>query len=235
MNKLKYSIAALSLFTLVATNAAAQQTADEAATKEKSEATETPKFALSLNAGATFSYTDVKPSKTGITIGVAGAYYATPYLHINLDLQKGWIKGGEKIDVKNVMGSDNSYFAGSVAARFLPFGLAKSNSNGMKFLKGIYGGAGIGLISTSVKANQVIAGEFGALGDYSGMSLMIPIEGGINIPVAELANNKRIMINLNYRVNLCMSDKIDGYVPVVEANKKNDAFNALTAGVVFNF
>lgn len=232
MNKLKYSLATLSLLTLLSTGAKAQETAEES----PAEQTATPKFALSLNGGATFSYTDVKPQKTGLTIGIGAAYFATPYLHVNLDLQKGWLKGGEKIDVTGIMGSDNSYFSATVTARFMPFALLKGNNTpAMKILSGIYGGAGIGILSNSVKSNTIISPEFGSLGDYSGVSFMIPIEGGINIPVATLANNKRILINLNYRVNLCMSDKIDGYVPVVEANKKNDAYNALTAGIVFNF
>jgi len=233
MNKLKFSIAALSLFTLFSTNVQAQDKSEKEPKESTAEAL--PKFALSLNGGATFSYTDVKPQKTGLTVGIGAAYFATPYLHANLDLQKGWLKGGEKIDVNNVMGSDNSYFSATITARFLPLGLIKNNTGAMKYLSGIYGGVGVGILSNSVKSNKIISSDYGSLGDYSGVSFMVPIEGGINIPVATLSSGSRILVNLNYRVNLCMSDKIDGYVPIVEANKKNDAFNALTAGVVFNF
>lgn len=235
MKKIKYVAASLSLVTLLSTQVKAQETAVPAEPETTSASANMPKFALSLNGGLTFSYTDVKPQKTGLTIGVAGTYLATPYLHVNLDVQKGWLKGGEKVTETNIMSSDNSFITAAVTARFLPFGLMKSKSAAVKFLSGIYGGVGVGFISNSVKANMIKSPEFGSLGSYSGLSLMVPIEGGINIPVAEMANNKRILINLNYRINLCMSDKIDGYVPIVDANKKNDAFNALTAGIVFNF
>ena len=60
-------------------------------------------------------------------------------------------------------------------------------------------------------------------------------EVGLNIPVVQLTNNRRLLLNFNYRANLCFTDKLDGYVPTVQANEKNDAYNALTVGMVYNF
>lgn len=228
---------------LVAANALPSQAQQPAAASNapepnQEERPKQPVFALSVNAGLIFSYTDVKPSKSAPVFGVGAAYFATRYLHLNLDLQKGWLKGGEPVaDLSNLMGSDNSFFAVSLTARFMPLSLIdnKSNSEALNIFSGLYGGIGLGLVSNSVTSNTISSADYGALGDYSGVSAMLPIEAGINIPVAKLAGGKRLLINLNYRVNLCFSDKIDGYVPIVEANKKNDAFNALTAGLVLNF
>lgn len=210
---------------------------EEKETKEKKAAT-TAKFGVSLNGGLTFSYTDVKPSKSAPIIGVGGHYFATPYLSVNLDVQKGWVRGGEySKPVTNIMGSDNSFISATLTARFSPVGLVKNteNNKAISFLSGIYGGTGLGFISSSVDANTGVSSDVGAIFDHSGASLLLPIEAGINIPVAKFAKNKGLMVNVNYRVNLCFSDKIDGYVPVVNANKDNDAFNSLTAGLVFNF
>lgn len=229
MNKIKYATLSLAIASALFVNKASAQ--EVVSTQDDS-----PKFALSVNGGLTFSYTDVKPQKSSVIFGIGAAYFATRYLHVNVDVQKGWLKGGDEILVSGLMGSDNSFFTVSATARFMPFALSKNGANGIiNFLGGIYAGAGIGIISNSVEANTIISPDFGSLGSYSGVSFMIPIEGGINIPVAHFAKNKRILINLNYRANLCLSDKIDGYVPIVEANKKNDAFNTLTAGIVFNF
>jgi hypothetical protein len=123
MKKIKFVAASLSLMTLLTIQAKAQETVEAPAEAENAPANEVPKFALSLNAGTTFSYTDVKPQKNGLVIGLGAAYFATPYLHVNLDVQKGWLKGGEKVNESNIMASDNSYFTVSVTGRVLPFGL----------------------------------------------------------------------------------------------------------------
>jgi hypothetical protein len=227
MNKIKHGT--ILLLTFLSTVANAQDMVSS------SGQVESPRFALSINGGLTFSYTDVKPQKTGLIVGVGGAFFATPYLHVNLDVQKGWLKGGDKINTSGIMGSDNSFYSGTVTARFLPLCLIKYNHNAaVQFFSGVYVGAGVGFISNTVKSNTIISPDFGSLGNYSGFNFMVPIEAGINIPLAQMMHS-RVLLNLNYRANLCMSDKIDGYVPIVEANKKNDAFNTLTAGIVYNF
>lgn len=198
----------------------------------------TASFAVSVNGGLTFSYTDVKPSGTAPVFGIGGAYRASSYLHVNLDLQKGQVKGGTLSasgSPTTEMGSRNNFFAAALTARFLPLGLVKSDNAALRFFSELYGGTGLGLISSSVDANNITMSEYGTLNDYSGASLMLPVEAGINLPVARLKGGKGLFVNLNYRVNLCFSDKIDGYVPTVTANKKNDAYNSLTAGVVLSF
>ncbi len=218
--------------------ALAQQSAATDETPATKETSAEPRFALSVNAGLIFSYTDVKPSKSAPVFGIGAGYFAMPYLHLNLDLQKGWLKGGGPVNNGlQLMGSDNSFIAAAVTARFLPLGLIgnKDHNTALSIFSGLYGGIGIGFISNSVTSNSISSPDYGALGKYSGASAMLPIEAGIDIPVAKLSGSKKLMVNLNYRINLCFSDKIDGYVPAVAANEKNDAFNALTAGLVFNF
>jgi hypothetical protein len=231
-------VAALLLVSGTGAAAVAQQPSPAGGRAGAEEQPAQPRFGLSVNAGLIFSYTDVKPSKSAPVFGIGAGYFAAPYLHLHIDLQKGWLKGGEPVnDGLHLMGSDNSFIAATLTARFLPLGLlsSKDHNEALRIFSGLYAGTGLGFISNSVKSNSISSPDYGALGKYSGASAMLPIEAGIDIPVARLSGNKRLMINLNYRVNLCFSDKIDGYVPTVPANKKNDAFNALTAGLVFNF
>lgn len=228
-----YRIIILLLSLATSTSSFAQPPSDK-----PQEGVKPPKFGVSVNGGITFSYTDVKPSKTAAIFGIGGAYHALPYLDINLDLQKGWIKGGVPVaGTPNQMGSDNSFFTAVLTGRFMPLRLVnnKENNQALRILSGLYAGIGLGVISNSVKSNYISAPDFGSIGKYEGASMMLPVEAGINIPVAYLANNKQILINLNYRAHLCFSDKIDGYIPTVNANKKNDAYNTLTAGIMLNF
>jgi len=198
-----------------------------------------PQWALSLNAGVAMPFTDVKDKSVTPVFGVGAAYFITPYFHLNLDLQKGWLRGGDDIDnTSGLMGTKNSYYTASLMGRFLPFGLRKDADNEdarMNPLMGLYGGIGIGITGNSVQSNAIVSSDFGSIGDYSGVAFMMPVEVGINIPVALLAKSRRLMVNANVRTNLCFSDKIDGYIPVVEGNKKNDAFDIFTLGLVYNF
>jgi hypothetical protein len=205
---------------------------------EKKESTEKqPAFGVSLNGGMTFAYTDVKPSGSSGLIGVGAQYYIMPFLSANLDLQKGGMKAGEEVAASNnEMGFTNSYFYGSLALRFYPVALVNNSNNNqaLKILSGIYGGTGLGFLSNSVKANSISDATYGSIPDFKGSNLVVPIQAGITIPVAKVGT-MRLDANLDYRVNLCMSDKIDGYVPTVRANEKNDAFNQLTVGLMLNF
>lgn len=198
-----------------------------------------PEWALSLNAGVAMPFTDVKEKSVAPVFGIGAAYFVTPYFHLNLDLQKGWLKGGDDINnTSGLMGTKNSYYSVSLMGRFLPFGLRKDADNEnarMNPLTGLYGGIGLGIVGNSVQSNAIVSSDFGSIGDYSGVAFMMPIEVGINVPVALLAKNRRLMVNANVRTNLCFSDKIDGYVPVVDGNKKNDAFDTFTLGLVYNF
>lgn len=199
-----------------------------------------PKWALSLNAGVTLPYTDVPDKSVSPVIGIGASYYITTFLHANIDVQKGWLKSGADVNDNGTgnMGSKNSYFSASLTARFLPFGLLKNaqkKSVGLNILSGFYGGVGIGFITNSINSNAIISNDYGSIGKYSGTSLMLPIETGINIPVLLMTHNRRLLLNANVRANLCFSDKIDGYIPTVNANKKNDAFDTFTLGLVYNF
>lgn len=210
---------------------------DEKADKAESGSAFRPAFSVSLNAGPTFSYTDVKPSGTSFVFGAGAQYKATPYVSFGLDLQKGKLKGGKDVDASiNEMGFTNSYFYAAVVGRFYPVGLVKNadKNEALHYLSGLYGGVGIGLISSSVKANDLKDPVYGSLKEYSGTDALLPIDVGFNLPIGKI-NKMQLGLNLNYRVNLCFTDKIDGYVPTVNANKDNDAFNQLTVGVSLAF
>ena len=195
-------------------------------------------LALSLNAGATFSYADVKPQQTSFVFGISAEYTATKYLYVNADVQKGWLKGGAPYKDNAVKpGFETNYYYLAVTARFLPLALLHNpqNSEALAYLSDIYVGLGIGGMSYKTDANKVAAGNYGPLSMNEQFDFLFPVEAGFSVPVVRMKNNRQLFLNLNYRSNLCFTDKIDGYVPKTNANKKNDAFNTLMVGIGINF
>ncbi len=196
------------------------------------------RFGISVNGGLTFSFTDVSKSKTAPVVGLGAHYFATKYAHVNIDVQKGSMKGGVPVqDGVNEMGFENSFFYAVLTARLFPVALVRNDNNNkaLSLLSCVYGGTGIGILSSSVKSNEINMPDYGSLREYSGTDIVVPVKVGFILPVVSLNNSKKLSINVDYRVNLCLTDKIDGYVPTVSANERNDAYNQLTAGLMLQF
>jgi hypothetical protein len=198
-------------------------------------------FGISAGGGYTFSHSDFQWTKTipSPTIGVGIHYFSLDFLAINLEFQKGLLKGGASLeDADNTeTGFENNYFAFCLSFRFFPVALADEGEKKeeiLKVLSTLYLGTGVGNLTNNVKANGISNTSYGSLADYKGSNIFIPLELGVNFPVAKVRNNK-LLVNINLRTNLCFSDKIDGYQPTVEANQHNDAFSTLTGGLVYKF
>lgn len=195
------------------------------------------KVQVFLNGGMNFPYTDVSETDNNLQIGLGASYVALPSLHINVEVNKGWLKGGTP-DVADKPGFKNSYVDFLFTARFHPLALVKNEKDGMalKVLSGIYIGTGAGLITYKATANAVPAQpSWGALSADNRVDFFLPLEAGISFPVAEFNNNQKFYVQLNYRSHLCSSDNLDGYAPKGKQNKKNDAFNTLSIGVGLDF
>lgn len=208
---------------------------DVVAFPEKSEA-KISKVILGINGGIATLYGDVKPHKNAMVFGADIGYYTTTYLLFNLNAQKGKLNAGDQDMTTALMGAKGDYFSAALSFRFMPIALLNFYGGNMpKFMEEIYGGAGFGYLNFNVLSNDIISDEFGSLGKFNGSSTFIPIEVGWNIPVAQFNLKSKMMLTLNYKSNLCFTDNIDGYVPKVTANRKNDAFNTFTAGLAFSF
>ena len=124
----------------------------------------------------------------------------------------------------------------SLMGRLAPLKIFKRPDEGfVKFLDG-YCGIGMALIFNNVKTGVENSIYYGKYDHYKGASFLIPYEIGYTLPIYTLEKDKsQISVNVNYRNHISFSDKLDGYVPKVEANKSNDVFNQLTFGVLYSF
>lgn len=230
LSRLKLQAAAVVIFCLAATAVSAQQ-----------EAVPAPADCLGFSAtgGYTFAHTDFRhttsePSPLG---GFGVHYFSLRFLEISLDFQVGMFKGGSSQFMETrKTGFKNKYWASCLSFRFFPGGLVEDADNDkvVKALSALYVGTGLGYLKSNTAANPIPYPEYGALVTYKGSDFFVPIELGLNIPLAKLKKNL-FLLNLNLRTSLCLSDEVDGYVPTVEANKFNDAFSTLTAGVIYKF
>lgn len=196
---------------------------------------------ISAGGGYTFSHTDFEWTKTipspAFELGIH--YFSLDFLSVNLDVQKGLLKGGASLsDAGNTKtGFENNYIAACLSFRFFPIALAGDNielDGILKALSTIYGGTGVGYLYNDVKANNIPSAVFGSKTRYTGSNIFIPLELGSNFPVANIGRGK-LMVNVNLRIGLCFSDMIDGYEPTLDANHHNDAFSTLTGGLVYKF
>lgn len=201
----------------------------------------TDMFGISAGGGYTFSHSDFQWTKTipSPTVGVGIHYFSLDFLAINLEVQKGLLKGGASLEDADATetGFENNYLAFCLSFRFFPIALAEDGvkkESIVKILSSLYLGTGVGNLTNDVKANGISTTSYGSLANYKGSNIFIPLELGVNFPVAKIRNAK-LLVNINLRTNLCFSDKIDGYEPTVEANQHNDAFSTLTGGLVYKF
>lgn len=200
----------------------------------------TDQLGISAGGGYTFAHTDFRhtTSMPSPVWEIGAHYYSLRFLEISLDFQLGVLKGGSSqfVAESTKTGFKNNYWGSCLSFRFFPAGLVENNDhdNILQVLSMIYVGTGLGYMKSNTTANPIPLPEYGAMVTYKGSDFFVPLEIGLNLPVAKL-NKNLLLLNLNFRTSLCLSDEIDGYVPTVEANKFNDAFSTLTAGVIYKF
>lgn len=208
------------------------------------------KFSASLNAGMTFSFMDVNESKSAPVFGIGAQYLPSPWIGINLDVQSGALKSGDRNN-KNLyyMEFKNNFIYSSLTGRFYPLRLALKKkmdadvATNIKYLGGIYGGVGLGFIFNKVEAYASPAPDVELVANPDGADFVLPLEIGYSLPIAQvnasyakgIYGRSLLSLNINYRHNFGFSEKMDGYDPIGNANDDKDVFSTLTIGLVYNF
>ncbi len=233
----------LTLFTALSLLAGAASAQDAVATADTAIAgtAYTPVFGVSVGGGMTFAFTDVKESKSAPVFGAGIQYTPLAWLGINLDLQYGTLKAGDrtKAELSN-MEFKNNYIYGALTGRVYPLRLLHEPT-AARYLGGLYGGIGLGFVSSKAEAFATTASGAGLISDPDGLQVVLPAELGYNLPLAHLdknqaAYNKSLLsLNIGYRHNFCSSEKIDGYNPIWPSNKGKDAFSTIFLALVYNF
>jgi hypothetical protein len=187
-------------------------------------------FSLSLSGGVNLPATDVQKSTPSGIIGIGASYQPQPYLSLQLDLQKGWLKEGKESEA-GTMRYTNSYLYAAVLARLFPFNFVDTPNN-RSFKSHIYVGLGLALIKSDVDARP-LAPSFG-YENYQGAAMLIPVEIGGLLPLWH-RGQQRLGLNINLRQHFSFSDQLDGYEPITPANKHKDTYGQLTIGLAYGW
>lgn len=196
-----------------------------------------PKYGVFINGGVTFPYTDVKsPNHTSYVFGVEGQYRPVYFLDVLVDFQLGELKAGDTKSDKNLY-FKNQIFNAVLLARFYPLKFMNNIplSSPMYYVSGLYAGVGVGMVRSKVEANLMTDPDFEYIGNYTGSDVLLPVDIGATIPIAQLPKQQQISINVDYRFNFTLGDKLDGYASPRNVNHNNDVFNTLTVGIGYNF
>src|SRR5690606_18250140 len=190
-----------------------------------------------LNGGLNFPYTEVPDPLIRPLFGISADFTLLPDLDLNLELNAGSMEAGTAGEM-NVLGFTNNYIDVIATGRLRPFAIMKnpSGNKGLKILSGIFAGTGIGFISYQANPNPMPASPaWNPLDSTRRLDFYFPLEGGIILPVLSLKYDRHVFIQALYRVPFCFSDKLDGYDPLSEQNRKKDAFNSLRFGIGLDF
>jgi len=213
------------------------------------------KMSIGAGAGFTRSYTDL--AKHGF--GVAGYgvfdYYFTPFLSLGAEGQMGEINSGDAKTDPAGRQAINRYKAFSINGKVSLGALIDYNRGGFaNAIKGLYIGAGAGIVQSDIKAivrhkpkldqngQQMIGPDGKALiytfpGKDKSKDPMIPLNLGINFYFHDGSGYYRYALNFNCQTTVTLGEGLDGYddSPIKFKNGSPDIYAYYTVGLRYHF
>lgn len=199
-------------------------------------------YQLSVGAGVgiTQSFTEINKHSNGIAGYGALDYLFTPFTSLGLEIQKGEINGGDYHTDPQYRQFVNTYqfFAinGKISLGEFMDDHYRRNSD---WIKGIYLGAGIGVLKNSpvyTIPSVVDPGYIYTL-QTSSKDIFFPINVGINFYFPDHEGFDRYVINVNYQGNFTLGQGLDGYdnSNVTFESRKTQIYTYFSVGVKYTF
>ncbi len=208
------------------------------------------RISVGLNFGVTTPYTDIKKegrfnsfSNKSNGVNLNADYYFSPFITAGLEYGSYGLQSPQDVHNRSYKNRLSTITArGAVqAAQFIDF----SYSPVLGYLKNLYAGAGIGLISTSAKQsdpdptfqdrNYDLATNT-YISKFSN-ELYIPLDIGYNVQIFDGFDKTRFILNFGYQFNVSFSDNLDGFsdTPSIFINRSKDQFSFFHIGAKFLF
>jgi hypothetical protein len=203
------------------------------------------KLSAGAGAGAAMAFGDL--TKNYIRpVGLAYFdYHPTPHSSIGLEIQKGYLSGGDSVDInidKDHRFYKNSYSALSINGKVELAQFIDLRRGDLLYpLRGFYIGTGIGIINSKMteikRTTPDKNGIYTFPGDEKGMDLLVPINTGINFNFEDKWGYTKFALKINYQLNMVLGEKIDGYddPPQIFKNKHGDFYGVTSIGFKFFF
>lgn len=198
-------------------------------------------YKLSIGGGAGFtrSYADLHEHNYGEAIYGTADFFITPFLSLSFEAQNGTVKGGQSNLEPSGLRFKNNYRSVTANGKvFLGAFINYQRSTFLEQIKGLYLGAGVGLIqnrnfdlkrSNRDEPNRVYK-------DFSNEAI-IPLNVGFNYYLPNKNGYYRYVLNANYQGNITLGEGLDGYdsSTIRFENGNPDVFTYLTLGLKYNF
>lgn len=204
------------------------------------------KFSVGAGGGVTQSFADLQKHDFGIAGYVVADYLFTPFVSLGLEIQAGEINGGDKNTDKDHRQFINSFKAVTANGKLYLGALTDYEHNGfLNAIKGLYAGAGLGIIQNNVKNVRIKPYPNGTIDANSyvfpgldkSKEVLIPLNLGINFYIPDREGAYRYVINFNYQANVSLGEGLDGYddSSVRLVNGKPDVYTYFSLGIRYNF
>lgn len=203
--------------------------------------TDEPRIGVGVKGGSTKSAVDFGMNGSSYIFGLQLNTVPVRFLHVNVDVDYGQLKGGpiqlQDLNMPKMASFTSDFVQANAVVRLLPLRLFMWDKMhpSAEFISYIYGGIGVGYNSWKTTAPLFMHKDFGSLGNNKDGGMVIIQEVGIDIPITKFKQDNQWFVNLNYRYNKLNTDNIDGFNPIVSSNKHKDSYNSFTLGIMYKF
>ncbi len=204
------------------------------------------KYTFSVGAGVTQSYADVTNSfQPQHVVHVNADYLLTDFISVGAEFQMGKLVNGiQFISPEKNLRFNSGYFENSfkelnINAKVSLGQFVKGKGNDvMDKFRGLYIGAGLGLISTSQKninrfyASSLDGKEYNLPGSDTERMVSVPLSAGIDIYFKK-KSLRPFALGINGQMNYIPNDRLDGYD--TDYNNRPDVYAFSTLSLKYRF
>ncbi|WP_442589739.1 hypothetical protein ACSBL2_00615 [Pedobacter sp. AW31-3R] len=199
------------------------------------------KLSIGGGLGATQSFTEIKKHDFGLAGYGTLDYLFTPFVSLGFEAQMGEVNGGDFQNDPDNRQFVNTYKAVTVNGKVALGEILENDYSSLyNSIKGLYFGAGIGVIQNKMSA---IARQIRNDPEkrYPGMNaskdILIPLNLGINFFFPDRQGFYRYVLNFNYQTNLTMGEGLDGYDDSILTYESGglDIYTFFSVGLKYNF
>jgi hypothetical protein len=201
-------------------------------------------LSVGAGAGAAMAFGDLPKNYIRPVGLVTFDYHLTPHASLGVEIQKGFLKGGDSVNT--TIDFHHRFYKNSYSALILngKIELAQlvdiRRGDNLYALRGFYIGTGIGVVNskmTEIKRTKwqgegADRYEYTFPGADKGIDLLVPVNTGISFNFEDKWGYRKYALNFNYQLNMVLGEKIDGYddPPSIFKNKHGDYLGVMSVG-----
>lgn len=198
------------------------------------------KIGIGGGLGVTQSFADLNKHDYGTAVYGVLDYYLTPFVSLGAEGQIGEVNGGDINTDPNHRQFINGYKAFTLNGKLSLGALIDYDRSGFtNSIKGLYVGAGVGVIANKMKyvvRKKPTDGYIFPGSNYS-KDIVIPLNLGINFNFMNRSGYYRYGLNFNFQSNITLGEGLDGYndSPIKFRSGNADIYNYYSVGLRYYF